>query len=406
MEMIDIDFNDEIYRQTGIHVGSAAFQEESFTAEDGSEYVLQATKRTSASGEETVYISLKTSDGRIVEDLQIRIGERTYRFDPEKSREAVCIEDLGKSTFREMVLASEKENVEIDLCIFKEAHPGVEPVSRARLESFFRNMPVQRTESCPSPDLVAAYGVGELEGEEEERIRFHVHRCRHCLELALEMRAFEAVKDTIRVDGEKLDAIHKAFLKQHGDGDEIVPGDLPDIPLAALEIFKKFKESAMQWISGTVAFVFLPPAHARLSIEGDVEGPGKAPVPPEADKTPPMENTRSAKLVADGDRLVLLDPASPVEGLEQLWKYMKGEKFYYAAVVVFEDGSSDTFPAKRMSKLKKPVSIAIKGKPVRGILLFISHDKDIVEARLACGEPKKEQARNMVQIFLFPEEDS
>lgn len=124
---LEIDFNDEIYKRTGIKPHSLALKEREFEL-NGKAYLCQIIKKNTGV-KETIYVSLKDSSGNHIEDIQVKTGDKIMKFDQAKSQDSVVIEDVEENDLHSMELSSESEGVSAvidiklerpeDLCIKK-----------------------------------------------------------------------------------------------------------------------------------------------------------------------------------------------------------------------------------------------------------------------------------------------
>lgn len=124
MNNVFINFNDAIYRHTGIRFGSVAMREETIRSDDGDDYRFQAVK-TNSKGKETLFLTLKNAFGISVEDFQIRQGDRFYTINPEKSQDAVVIERFDHQTLKHLELISESASIRARVRISLEDSPSL-----------------------------------------------------------------------------------------------------------------------------------------------------------------------------------------------------------------------------------------------------------------------------------------
>jgi len=93
MDNITIDFNDAIYKATGIQAASVAIRETTVKGEDGTLCRLSVTKRH-VGGKISFYIALKDSRGENLLDLQTHWAGQYFTIDKAKSQDAVVIENV------------------------------------------------------------------------------------------------------------------------------------------------------------------------------------------------------------------------------------------------------------------------------------------------------------------------
>lgn len=126
--MIEIDFHDAIYQETGIDAESVAMREVPVETGDGRRLTLQAVKRN-VGGEQTLYISLKNSHGVYVHDLSVQVGAQTLAMDRQRSSTAVVIdhvENLDLQTRRNLSVRSPSQGLDAPFAV------GLEGEGQAR----------------------------------------------------------------------------------------------------------------------------------------------------------------------------------------------------------------------------------------------------------------------------------
>ncbi|MBM4305265.1 MAG: hypothetical protein FJ123_00885 [Deltaproteobacteria bacterium] len=111
-----IDFDDAIYKHTGIARMSAAMQTKTFLAENGKSYTLQVTKRD-LGDQKFLYIALKDISGMPVNDLKVTAHGRGMTLTLERSQDSVVL-DLSEDTSLEgMQITSEAEGLKAYLTV-------------------------------------------------------------------------------------------------------------------------------------------------------------------------------------------------------------------------------------------------------------------------------------------------
>jgi hypothetical protein len=131
MQTVQIDFNDAIYRATGIRAESGAMREVQFEPEPGVTYTLQATK-IHVGGRETFYIGLKNAYGAAVEDLQVKLAGSVLKIDSKKSQDAVVIEGKDEEDLRDLELLSPSRTIHLRLHITLEKPLSPEATAKRR----------------------------------------------------------------------------------------------------------------------------------------------------------------------------------------------------------------------------------------------------------------------------------
>ena len=130
MNALKIDFDDAIFKETGISKSAIAMREEVLTGDNGRIYTLQVVKKN-AENQDTLYICLKNRAGLPIEDLKIKAGACTIGIDAEKSQDSVVIEGLGHELLKDMEILSKSADVQRRLQIEMEK-PRELPPKKAR----------------------------------------------------------------------------------------------------------------------------------------------------------------------------------------------------------------------------------------------------------------------------------
>lgn len=131
MQSVQIDFNDAIYRATGIRAESGAMREVKLEPEPGVTYTLQATK-INVGGRETLYLGLRNAYGAAVEDLQVKLSGRVLGVDRTKSQDAVVIEGMDVEKLRDLELISPSRSIHVKLHITLEEPLAPEATAKHR----------------------------------------------------------------------------------------------------------------------------------------------------------------------------------------------------------------------------------------------------------------------------------
>ena len=111
MNALRIDFDDAIYKETGISKSAIAMREEVLKSTGGLAYTLQVVKKN-LGNQDTLYICLKNRAGLPIEDLKIKAGGHTIGIDAQKSQDSVVIEGLGHELLEDMEILSESEDIQ------------------------------------------------------------------------------------------------------------------------------------------------------------------------------------------------------------------------------------------------------------------------------------------------------
>jgi len=93
MKTLVVDFNNDIYKATGIRWDSTSMQEVPLLSDDGQQYLLQVIKINTA-GKETLYLSLKNMLGEHTPDFNCKIGVDKFNIDSSVSQDSVVIENI------------------------------------------------------------------------------------------------------------------------------------------------------------------------------------------------------------------------------------------------------------------------------------------------------------------------
>jgi len=162
MNAVSIDFNDEVYRATGIREGSVSLKDAPFENGDGRRYRVQVVKVHTGDAE-SLFISLKNGWGRAVEDLAVRTKDRSlFCRDASRSQDAVVLDGFDRETVEDMELSSESESVSLRLRVGLE--PSARELARPAAALF---LVLLMAAACPKAKWRARSLGGEDEGGEE-----------------------------------------------------------------------------------------------------------------------------------------------------------------------------------------------------------------------------------------------
>lgn len=131
MDGVTIDFDDPIYRKTGISKEAAATREVAVKGQDGSLYTLTVAKQ-SVGNQDTFYLSLRNRSGLTIWDLKVRAGDRTLSIDAAKSQDSAVIEGPGADMLEDMEVISESEKIRIPVRIALEKPREQPPKKRLK----------------------------------------------------------------------------------------------------------------------------------------------------------------------------------------------------------------------------------------------------------------------------------
>lgn len=114
---VDISFNDPIYQETGIHKNSVALREVQVRNGKGQTYAVQVIKKN-LNNQETIFIALKNSLGRVIEDAVVGFGMMKYHMDKRNSQDSIVIDDLEEGSAElTMQLNSDSADLHVKLQI-------------------------------------------------------------------------------------------------------------------------------------------------------------------------------------------------------------------------------------------------------------------------------------------------
>ncbi len=205
MKPIAVNFNDILFRETGIRANSVTTQSVELMALDTT-YSLRFIKRTVAD-REILFVGLYDPAEKPVQDIQIHCAGQTYETGAAEHPDTAAIPltaGASRSDFN-LTCTSLDLNVEVSVQL-EQVHPeSVEAESTASdfamklLNSVQRDLkenPAPASSVCPAEEMVLAYAYHELSGEEKISVGNHVHECLDCLDMVLTARyAEEAAKD-------------------------------------------------------------------------------------------------------------------------------------------------------------------------------------------------------------------
>ena len=124
-------------------------------------------------------------------------------------------------------------------------------------------------EPCPMSEQAMAYAFGELDPDEADKVKEHIHTCRHCLDLVMEIRLAE--QETADMKDQKVEVLpglQKAINK----------GKAPEA-----SALSRIGRVISDFLSGVLAFKPVPAfaTAAILIIAGVImfRGPGDTPAP-------------------------------------------------------------------------------------------------------------------------------
>jgi hypothetical protein len=131
MDGVTIDFDDRIYRETGISREAAATREVAVRGQDRTRYTLTVTKQH-VGNKATFYFNLRNRAGLSVRDLKIRIGDTLLAIDSAKSQDAAVIEGPSPEMLEDMEILSESEKIQCPIRIALERPRETPPKKRLK----------------------------------------------------------------------------------------------------------------------------------------------------------------------------------------------------------------------------------------------------------------------------------
>ncbi|MBF0120742.1 MAG: hypothetical protein HQK79_18085 [Desulfobacterales bacterium] len=109
MNNIVINFNDAIFKETGIQAASVAMQEAVLKSEDNEKYKVKVIKNNVNGKNESLFISMTNYMGIPIEDFYIKTGDKIFSIDKEQSQDAVVLNNMPQNILNNLLLVSESE---------------------------------------------------------------------------------------------------------------------------------------------------------------------------------------------------------------------------------------------------------------------------------------------------------
>lgn len=198
MSAIQINFDDALYKETGIREDSLTMR--SADAPIGEAvYSLRVIKRNTG-GNETLFISLYDPADMPVPDLKISLNQTTFQSDSVDHPETVAIPVNSDDAQSRLVLVSDAKGLHIDVLVKLEqslnpqalSDPVAEDVSIAikLLQQAVKTdtASLVSREACPSEELLLGYAYQELDQADMAAVASHIHICFDCLDIVLAAR--------------------------------------------------------------------------------------------------------------------------------------------------------------------------------------------------------------------------
>lgn len=136
MDGVTIDFDDRIYKETGISRSAIATREVAVRGQDGSLYTLTVTKQHDGN-RDIFYFALRNRAGLSVRDMKIRAGDMLLGIDAARSQDAAVMEGPGPEILEHMEILSDSEKIRSPIRIALERPretPPKEPVTHEEQE--------------------------------------------------------------------------------------------------------------------------------------------------------------------------------------------------------------------------------------------------------------------------------
>ena len=124
MPVVEIDFNDVIYRETGINLNSGSMLEEDIIAANGDVYLLQVCKKNICM-KETLFLVLQDPNGLLVEDSRVVFNGREAVLGNDAIQVGIPIEVPVGTKQLEFELESPSNVLKVSLQVFLESENKV-----------------------------------------------------------------------------------------------------------------------------------------------------------------------------------------------------------------------------------------------------------------------------------------
>ena len=203
MKTITVNFDDIFLRENGNCTQYESSRSLDILA-NNTPYTLRVVKRNIAE-KETLVVGVYDAEDLPVQDVQVIYAGTYCEIDEADHPGSVAIPLTSGSCRNVFTLTSTTLNLDVEVVVqFDQAHPEA-GMSKSIASDFvlnlldtagknFKTFPGSISD-CPDEEQVLAYAYHELNDEDAQKIRTHVHQCLNCLDIVLAARHAEEVSD-------------------------------------------------------------------------------------------------------------------------------------------------------------------------------------------------------------------